>query len=109
MIIRKVVLTSIAVLFLAMGTLAQATMRYSVRCKGQLFTVYGHHGVQFFRGEDSDGKDGKPHPQVPDSLFRFVHRNEENEILYFRGYKCKYVKDLLNFYPAAGKREEKGQ
>jgi hypothetical protein len=47
---KKLFLTSIAALFVATGTLrlAQATERYSVRCKGQLFTVYGHHGYMVF-------------------------------------------------------------
>ena len=91
--------SSIAALLLATGTLrlAQATERYSVRCKGQLFTVYGHHGHMFFSGEPENNDEKKA---LPDRLFRFG----DGGALYFRGRKCKYVRDLLNVEPADSKR-----
>jgi hypothetical protein len=92
-------IAGVAVLFLATGTLrlAQATERYSVRCKGQLFTVYGHHGYMFFSGEPENNDEKKA---LPDRLFRFG----DGDALYFRGRKCKYVRDLLNVEPADSKR-----
>ena len=67
---KRLFLTGIAALLLATGTLrlAQATERYSVRCKGQLFTVYGHHGHMFFSGEPENNDEKKA---LPDRLFRF--------------------------------------
>ena len=50
---KKLFLTGVAVLFLATGA-AHATERYLVRCAGQVFTVYGHHGYMFFRGEPAN-------------------------------------------------------
>jgi len=104
MILAARITIPIAVLFLATGTLrlAQATERYSVRCKGQLFTVYGHHGYMFFRGEPEDN-DGKA---LPDRWFRFGDDDARtgHQELYFRGRKCKYVRDLLNVEPADSKR-----
>jgi hypothetical protein len=86
-------LAGVAVLFLATGTvqLAQATERYLVRCKGQLFTAYGHHGWMFFRGEENN--EGKA---LPDRWFRFGDDDARtgHQELYFRGHKCKYVRDL---------------
>jgi hypothetical protein len=97
-------IAGIAALLLATGTLqlAQATERYSVRCKGQLFTVYGHHGYMFFRGEP-ENNDGKA---LPDRWFRFGDDDARtgHQELYFRGRKCKYVRDLLNVEPADSKR-----
>ena len=89
---KKLLLAGVATLFLAIGA-AQATERYSVRCKGQLFTVYGHHGYMFFRGEPEDN-DGKA---LPDRWFRFGDDDARtgHQELYFRGRKCKYVRDLL--------------
>jgi hypothetical protein len=94
---KKLLLTGIAALLLATGTarLTQATERYSVRCKGQLFTVYGHHGYMFFRGEPEDNDEKKA---LPDRLFRFG-----DDALYFRGHKCKYVRDRLYVEPADSK------
>ena len=99
MILAARITIPIAVLFLATGTLrlAQATERYSVRCKGQLFTVYGHHGHMFFSGEPENNDEKKA---LPDRLFRFG----DGGALYFRGRKCKYVRDLLNVEPADSKR-----
>ena len=96
---RELLLTGIAALLLVTGTLqlAQATERYSVRCKGQLFTVYGHHGYMFFSGEPENNDEKKA---LPDRLFRFG----DGDALYFRGRKCKYVRDLLNVEPADSKR-----
>jgi len=96
---QRTLTASIAALLLATGTLrlAQATERYSVRCKGQLFTVYGHHGYIFFRGEPENNDEKKA---LPDRLFRFG----DGDALYFRGHKCKYVRDTLNVEPADNKR-----
>jgi len=96
---QRTLTASIAALLLATGTLrlAQATERYSVRCKGQLFTVYGHHGYMFFSGEPENNDEKKA---LPDRLFRFG----DGDALYFRGRKCKYVRDLLNVEPADSKR-----
>jgi len=82
---KRLLLAGYAALFLATGT-AQATERYLIRCRGQLFTVYGHHGYAFYRGNapDNSGKDLQ-------RLFRF-----RGDDLLFRGRKCEYVKDLLN-------------
>jgi hypothetical protein len=95
---KTLILAGVAALLLATGTLrlAQATERYSVRCKGQLFTVYGHHGYMFFSGEPENNDEKKA---LPDRLFRFG-----DGALYFRGRKCKYVRDLLDVEPADSKR-----
>src|SRR5262245_19884632 len=92
---KKLFLATIAVLFLATGT-TQATERYSVRCKGQLFTVYGNHGWMFFRGEPEDNDEKKA---LPERWFRLSDDDEYGQTghsqVYFRGRKCKYVRDLL--------------
>src|SRR4051794_22207443 len=84
-----ILLTGITALLVATGILrlAQATERYSVRCKGQLFTVYGHHGYEFFSGEPKYSDEKKA---LPNRLFRFG----DGGALYFRGRKCKYVRQL---------------
>jgi hypothetical protein len=84
--VRQLLMASVAVLLLATGT-AHATERYSVRCANQLFTVYGHHGYTFFRGEP-ETNEGKT---VSERLFRW----RDDGALLFRGRKCEYVRDLL--------------
>jgi hypothetical protein len=83
MAMKKLLLAGIAALFLTTGT-AHATENYLVRCAGQFFTVYGHHGYSFNRS-DAEGNEG---PEMPKRLFRW---STNNETLFFRGRKCKYV------------------
>jgi hypothetical protein len=81
-LMKKVFLAGVAALFLATGT-AHATDIYSIRCANQLFTIYGHHGYEFTRGETRCGK------LLPEHLFR----QRRDGTWFFRGHKCKYVRD----------------
>jgi hypothetical protein len=84
---------AIAALLLATGT-AHATEHFLVRCAGQLFTIYGHHGYSFCRYPCPEG------PELPERLFRFRDKPLDvspytHRTWFYRGHKCKIVDDFL--------------
>ena len=76
---KKLLLTGIAVLFLATGT-AQATENYFLQCGPRLVNVYGHHGFTYseiIKGEPRELSSHTSH------MFR-----AKGDSWYFYGRKC---------------------
>jgi hypothetical protein len=83
---KKALLTSIAVLSVLSAPGAHATESYVARCGGLLVHIFGRNGYSFSRySKPVDG------PDLPNQSF---HMRKDGTWM-FRRHKCKYVKNLL--------------
>jgi hypothetical protein len=79
----KLLLSGIAVLFLATGT-AQANEDFDVQCGNKRVHVYGHHGWEFTEIRPGDIKGQQGSRLLSKRFFRM-----KNDAIYFHGRKCR--------------------
>jgi len=83
--IKKLLLTSVAALFLATGT-AQANEDFDVQCGNKRVHVYGHHGWEFTEIRRSrEFREITWSRRLPERFFRM----EDDRTIYFHGRKCR--------------------